>query len=87
MPPNLKYTPREPTVVEQKEIADANFAHFGDDYESDWIAVWDHYISDGPGYAGWAAVSLGGEPNYITSYTRTVLGLVEVCSFGQDGDI
>lgn len=83
MPPNLKYTPREPTQIEQDEIGKANLKYFGDEYQPDYIAVWDSYISDGPGYVGWAALSFGGEPDYVTGYTRDVEGVVEVCSFAQ----
>ena len=39
-------------------------------YRPDYCMVWDNYISDGPGYAGWVAVTLGGEPNMVASFTK-----------------
>lgn len=75
--------PRCPTPKESLEMAEANKAHFGDDYEASYVAVWDHYISDGPGYTGWVALAFGGEPDYVTGYSRTHEGVVEVCSFGE----
>lgn len=79
-----KYAPRRPTPEELKGITEANFIHFGDEYQPDFIAVWDNYISDCPGYVGWVALSFGGVPDYITGYTKTHGGSIEVCSFGSD---
>ncbi len=84
---NEKYTyppPRCPTPGEVREMVEANKAHFGDDYEASYVAVWDHYISDCPGYTGWVALAFGGVPDYVTGYCRTREGVVEVCSFGDD---
>jgi hypothetical protein len=38
--------------------------------ENAWLAVWDHYITDGPGYAGKVlAVVWAGAPSFVQSYT------------------
>ena len=81
-----RFTPRKPTLIEVVKIKAANLAHFGDDYEPDYIAVWDNYISDCPGYCGWVALSFGGVPDFVTGYCIAYdnPSQVEVCSFGDD---
>jgi len=64
--------PRTPTDEEVRGINAALRARTGDeDHEVDpsRVAVFDNYISDGPGYCGTVAVVLFGEPDYITGLT------------------
>ncbi len=70
--------PRIASEAEFKAIADANRKEFGGEYEPEWVAVWNGYISDGPGYTGWVAVAVGGEPCYVTSYTKDSDGVIKV---------
>jgi len=39
-------------------------------YHPGIIVVYDHYISDGPGYRGWLAVTVGGEPQFCESIIK-----------------
>jgi len=80
---NKRFPPRRPTDDEVKAIVLANYTQHGDDYEPEYIAVWDHYISDGPGYCGWVALAFGGEPDFCSAYALDKDGIVEVCSFGD----
>lgn len=70
--------PRSANDIELKGIADANLKEYGGEYEPEWVAVWENYISDGPGYAGWVAVAVGGEPCYCSSYTKDKAGVIQL---------
>lgn len=70
---------REPTAPERAAIAE-----IFEGYEPDHIMVIDDYISDGPGYMGWVAVTLGGEPEYCNSFTKDRDGNIELCSIYGD---
>jgi len=66
--------PRIPTVEE----LDALETLWGE-YRPTYVAVWDHYMSDSPGYTGWVAVAIGGEPDIGSTFTKTPDGFIEIC--------
>jgi len=80
---NKRVPPRRPTDEEVKAIVLANYTQHGDDYEPEYIAVWDHYISDCPGYCGWVALAFGGVPDFCSAYALDKDGIIKVCSFGD----
>ena len=48
-------------------------------YDPIICAVYDNYMSDGPGYTGWLAVTVGGEPEYCSVFTKDKQGAIELC--------
>lgn len=52
--------PRVPTDAECEELGIATINDF--DYTFTWISIFDHYITDGPGFAGKLAILVGGDP-------------------------
>lgn len=71
---NTEYEGRQPTDQEVEAI-DTIF----EGYTPPIIRVYDNYISDGPGYVGWVAITLGGEPEYVASFTKDHKGVIELC--------
>lgn len=65
---------REPTTSEIESIT-----ALYEDYTPSYIAVWDNYISDCPGYRGWIAVTIGGSPEYCGTLTKDHEGKIELC--------
>jgi hypothetical protein len=55
--PEVPYDGRMPSVEELAEIE-----RLFEGWFPSYIRVWDNYISDGPGYMGWVAAFVGGEP-------------------------
>jgi hypothetical protein len=70
------YEGRRPTVEELDSIETLL-----EGYRPDHVTVWDNYVSDGPGYVGWVAVTVGGNPDYATTFTKTQDGFIEVCAY------
>lgn len=67
--------PREPTDAELRAIKETYMEDTGlDEEEAEhisyaFIAVFDHYITDCPGYAGkLASVVFGGAPEFVETY-------------------
>jgi len=49
-------------------------------YQPPVLAVFDDYMSDGPGYHGWVAMTIGGEPHICATFTKDTNGTIELCS-------
>ena len=71
---NTEYEGRGPDAQEVEAIT-----VLFEGYEPPIIRVYDNYISDGPGYIGWVAITLGGEPEYVASFTKNHQGEIEIC--------
>ena len=71
---NLYLLSRDPTPAERQSIID-----LFEGYDPPILAVFDDYASDGPGYCGWLAMTVGGEPNYCATFTKDKAGQIEIC--------
>lgn len=69
------YVGRAPTDIEVQAITE-----MFEDYQPGIIVVYDHYISDGPGYAGWLAVTVGGEPQFCDAIIKDSNGQMMLAS-------
>ncbi len=69
------YLGRAPTELEVQQIAE-----MFEDYQPGIIVIYDHYISDGPGYAGWLAVTVGGEPQFCDTIIKDKDGQMMLAS-------
>ena len=85
------YMPRKPLLDEIAEIKGAAMKEYGLDedeatyVESAYIAVYDNYQTDCPGYCGKVAVALyGGAPAFVESYVWRD-GVCEVEGRTEDG--
>ena len=68
----MNTTPRKPTEEELRIIASLTCEDGPDEAEyiaSRPVAVFDNYISDGPGYTGTVAIVVWGEPQIISMIT------------------
>ncbi len=66
------YAPRQPTDIEEHDILAAMARHTGCSIDElggqTYIAIFDRYITDGPGFAGPVAVIIwGAGPEWVTS--------------------
>ncbi len=68
-------TPRAATAEELRDIAAANSSHHrlaaDEEWPPEWVAVFDNYITGGPGYAGPVIVVVWDVgPNCVTTFWR-----------------
>lgn len=70
---------RAPTHAER-----ASIRRIFEGYEPGIINVHDNYISDCPGYAGWLAVTVSGEPQFCATFTKDSEGNIELCAQATD---
>ena len=56
-------------------------------YEPSYVRVFPSYCSDGPGYRGWLAITVGGEPQFCSTFTKNKVGIIELCGQAIDRDL
>ena len=64
---------RAPTREEREAITNCF-----EGYQPGIIHVHDNYISDGPGYTGWLAVTVGGEPQLCATFIKNDMNRIEI---------
>lgn len=72
---NTEYEGRQPTDQEVEAI-DTIF----EGYTPPIIRVYDNYISDGPGYVGWLAITVGGEPQFCNTFFKDRENKIVLCA-------